>query len=667
MKKKSIFLLGAVFIYAGSSLAQNGSPIINTGEQPATKQTQIIDAKPPYFQNGEKVLNILWSEDFTSATNGAGAIAFNTTNGDYTRSLDDGSFWSQSNNANTPLGGPMGLQGRYMLWNSYTPNSNESTGFSTTNVIGAIQTPTIDLSGAADNNVKLSFVTASMYCCHPQQFPWQVAVSTDNGATFSAPMTLDFGVGRNVSTAIIASPLPVNIDLSAYLDSDPMLNNEVVLQFIWKGNEQFNYTSGGFQMNTHYYWGIDNIEIYETPQYDLALDMGWLGDIVEDYEISEVPQTMAGNLIVQAKMTNLGLTVAPVSRVNVSILLGATEVATATGGTFYHNFTSGNVDTITFETGINLSTLAVGTYTVRFTVDLGDDDDANTTNDVYNRTLRITNNTMATFNQDMPRQRTSVGYFYSGAPTTTSSYMLFGNIFTIDQNVQLHGVEMAGATGTANLPVYMNQDLDLYIFRVTEEFQNPEFVNGPYRYSVTPNKLGNATSRFVYNMHQPDFTGGGVDGPTALLAGERYIVGFEHQGGPSTHFFCWGTARDHDNSNRGRDDEQWWLFPEEPIIALNFDQSLTIQGVDLIENSFQTYPNPAQENLTVVFALITDTDVALEITDLSGKVVEKLLLGTLNQGHNKVDLSTTNLSNGMYHITIVTHNGKMTKKFVVQK
>lgn len=666
MKKKSILLMGAVFIYAGTTLAQNSSPMINAGAQPAAKQTQIIDAKQTYFQGGEKVLNILWSEDFTSATNGTGGVAFNTTNGAYTTSLENGSYWSQSNNANTPLGGALNLNGRHMLWNSYSPNSSE-TDFASTNVIGAIQTPTIDLSGATDNNVKLSFLTATMFCCHPQQFPWQVAVSTDNGAAFSDPMNLDFGVDRNISTATVASPLPVNIDLSAYLSADPALNNEVVLQFIWKGNEQFNYTNGGFQMNTHYYWAIDNIELYETPQYDLALDMGWLGDIVLDYEISEVPQSMAGNLIVQAKITNLGLAIAPDSKINVTVLNGATEVATATGGTFYHDFTSGNVDTITFDTGIDLSALPIGTYTVRFTVDLGDDEDANSDNDVKNRTLRITNNTMATFNQDMPRQRTSVGYFYSGAPTTTSSYMLFGNIFTIGQNAMLHGVEMAGASGTANLPVSMNQDLDIYIFRVTEEFQNPEFVNGPYRYSVTPNKLGGANARFLYNMHQPEFIGGGVEGPTALIAGEQYIVGFEHQGGNNTHFFCWGTARDHDNSNRGRDDEQWWLFPEEPIIALNFDQSLNVEGVDLIENSFQTYPNPAQENLTVAFALSTDSDVSFEITDLSGKMIEKQQLGTQNQGHHNIDLSTTNLSNGMYHITIATNNGKMTKKFVVQK
>jgi len=664
MKKKLIFLGTFLTVISGLK-AQNGSVFPVQDPKPLMMKTVDYVAKPNLEHLGAKNLNVLWSEDFTTAVNGTGDVAFNTSNGSYIRSGSQGNYWGHSVSATSPINSQVNMVGRYMLWNSYTPNSNE-TNFSSTSVFGSIQTPTIDLSDADNNNISLSFITTTMYCCHPQQFPWKISVSTDDGVTFSAPIQIDFGVNRNLETSIIASPLPFTLDLSNHLNADPELNNEVVIRFTWDGVDPFNYPSGAFQMNTHYFWTIDNLSLFETPAFDVSLETAWLGDIIEDYEISEIPTHMAGQLTVQAALKNLGLQIPANTQIKVSVLNGATEVATATGGILQNNFANSNRDTITFATGIDLSALPVANYTVRFEVDLGNDEDANAANDIKNRTLRITQNSYATFNQDMPRTRESIGYFYSGAPAAESSNMVFGNVFKIDQNVTLQGVEMAANTGFSSAQTTINSEISVLIWRVSGDFQNPDFVAGPFIYNVTSNKLGAATSRFLYNLNAPETTsGGGESGPVSLMAGETYILSFSHDGGLNNHFFYWGTPRDDDNSNRGFD-SQWWLFPEEPIIAANFDVSLNTGNFEIVEHTVFSYPNPTSDDLNIAFALNSNSDVSVEVFDLTGKSLFVENFGQMNSGAGNVTISTKNFAKGIYTFSLNANNSKVVKRFIVQ-
>ncbi|MFN7912207.1 MAG: T9SS type A sorting domain-containing protein [Bacteroidota bacterium] len=80
------------------------------------------------------------------------------------------------------------------------------------------------------------------------------------------------------------------------------------------------------------------------------------------------------------------------------------------------------------------------------------------------------------------------------------------------------------------------------------------------------------------------------------------------------------------------------------------------------------YPNPTNGDVTLVVNAIVDVNSNITITDVTGKVVSNVLNNQfLNKGENEVKISTTNLTNGVYFVTINTSIGKETVKLIVSK
>ncbi|MEX1193348.1 MAG: T9SS type A sorting domain-containing protein [Brumimicrobium sp.] len=667
--KRKVTLLSALTLSLGFAFGQSEYYNFGTPGPMGEYQGQLINVTKYKPSNANKALNVVWEEDFTGATNGTAPIAFSTTNGDYTLDGAEGDYWSQTNAANPPIGNPTGMNGRYMRWNSYDNVTNEAAGFATTDVNGAIRTPVIDLSGSPDNNLKLSFITASMFCCHPDEFPWAISVSTDGGTSFGAPILIDFGVSRNVNTSSLSSPLPWTVDLSGELDVDPTQNDEVVLEFRWVGDVQHDYPDGGFQFNTHYFWDLDDLKIYETPPYDLIVDKAWTGDIVTDFEVSEVPTSIGGDFVAQAKIINNGIQTPSNIELKVSIMDGATVLETATGGVLANNF-SGSTDTITFDTGIDLSTIATGDYEVEYEILLAETDE-DETNNIKTRSLSITDNTYATYNKDMTLAGESPGNSFSQTQGT-STEMKFGNVYMFDEDVTLHGVELAGHPGYQNSPTTEGEQLDIYIYEHDMSSWQFNFIEGPYEFEVTSDRLSSNGNRSIYNLHQPK-EGSAASGPFTMQANTNYVIAFSHFGGEDTHFFYWGTPFDDDNSARMEGpfatggNVGWFVYDEEANMALNLDESLNVSDEEFEKNSVKLYPNPTSESATVSYSLKSESPVSLEVRDLTGKVVYKSEETNQLAGSHKMKINTSNLSNGMYTYTLVSKDIKVTNKFVVGK
>lgn len=81
------------------------------------------------------------------------------------------------------------------------------------------------------------------------------------------------------------------------------------------------------------------------------------------------------------------------------------------------------------------------------------------------------------------------------------------------------------------------------------------------------------------------------------------------------------------------------------------------------DNEMLVYPVPAHENVTVSFKSAINENTELMIQDLSGMVVTT---ETLEAGTNEITLSTTQLSAGVYFISIEMNGVKSTKKIVVE-
>lgn len=663
MKKIYYLALAASLFGAANASAQKLYQPAKSIKMKAGSQNETlpVNGQNAVFQS--KALNILWEEDFEStATPGAGAL-FATSNGDYSVDGTNGAYWSATTAATNPINAASEMNGRYIRWNSYTSNQNETPNFAATPVNGAIRTPVIDLSTAANNLITMEFSTASMYCCHPQEFPWTVAVSTDGGTTFGVPFDLDFGVDRNVETNVVASPLSIKLNLQSALDATPANNNQVVIEFRWVGDNMFTYASGAFQYNTHYFWDIDDIIIYEKPDYELELTNAWTNDIILDFEYSEIPTSLAGEFIAQAALKNNGFEIPTGVELSIDILnAGGTSVASASGGTLSQNFAT-ELDTITFNTGINLNTLGVGTYTVVYEIVLTEVDQV-VDNNSKERTMSVTNNTYAAYNADIQPAGDSPGFNYS--PTAGASDQAdWGNLYLFSSNVTLHGVELAVHPGFQSAPTTLDELVNITIYQFVNGGYEP--VAGPYEYTLASNMISQTADRHLFSFYDSE---NGIEGAYELQANELYLVTFTHFGGPGIHLFYWGTPFDDDFSLRFRlpnDAPNWYSGPlYEPLMALNFDESLNTENIEAINQIFNIYPNPATSEANINFTLESESEVSIELRDLSGKLVHSENHKSMNAGNNTITVETAFLNPGMYICSFITNGTKSSKKVVIQ-
>jgi len=94
---------------------------------------------------------------------------------------------------------------------------------------------------------------------------------------------------------------------------------------------------------------------------------------------------------------------------------------------------------------------------------------------------------------------------------------------------------------------------------------------------------------------------------------------------------------------------------------INFDLVLGIQN-ELQSDGIALYPNPADKNVTLIFANKITKGVSGFIFDNTGKKVKEVYIGA---GQNIVELNTTDYLPGIYMITIPLEAGAITKRFMI--
>ena len=89
---------------------------------------------------------------------------------------------------------------------------------------------------------------------------------------------------------------------------------------------------------------------------------------------------------------------------------------------------------------------------------------------------------------------------------------------------------------------------------------------------------------------------------------------------------------------------------------------------DLDENSdidLSIYPNPASDNMYVDLTSENEGNYTFTITDLMGKVISTETVENYGgQIHHNINL--TNLSKGMYILTVAGKDSKTARKFIVE-
>ena len=87
----------------------------------------------------------------------------------------------------------------------------------------------------------------------------------------------------------------------------------------------------------------------------------------------------------------------------------------------------------------------------------------------------------------------------------------------------------------------------------------------------------------------------------------------------------------------------------------------------LFAQQFSFYPNPTEDNVTIVFESLSPNQVAVELYDVAGRRILRKLTSVAANRRYQLDLSLAHLADGMYYLTLNNGRSFQTKKLVLQR
>lgn len=107
------------------------------------------------------------------------------------------------------------------------------------------------------------------------------------------------------------------------------------------------------------------------------------------------------------------------------------------------------------------------------------------------------------------------------------------------------------------------------------------------------------------------------------------------------------------------------VFDSKREISIFADLTSSVKDLEF-KGKFEISPNPASTVANVEFALEHSADVVIEVTDITGKTIDRKHLGVL-QGANSLAYDVSSLNNGMYIFAITADGQKSMRKVSVLK
>lgn len=92
--------------------------------------------------------------------------------------------------------------------------------------------------------------------------------------------------------------------------------------------------------------------------------------------------------------------------------------------------------------------------------------------------------------------------------------------------------------------------------------------------------------------------------------------------------------------------------------------TVTVGYGDLVNNlNVQAYPNPVNENLTLVYTFEASEDMTVRLMNNVGQVIESVTVNNVTSG--QYNLNVAGVANGLYMLEVTTATGKVVKPIVV--
>ena len=482
----------------------------------------------------------------------------------------------------------------------------------------SITSSTIDLSLYAQPSITLSFNQRFRHFNYDETY---VEMSQDGGSTWVYSQQVNAGEPTNGTS--------LQNNLSLIVPVLPSANTKI--RFRWSSNsDSDDYGSG-------YGWMIDDVKLVEPYADEFTLTKVWTGDIVQKWDYYSTPLTQVIPMTVGAVISNMG-GVSQTKVVSIEILQGTTSVYTATENiTILPGVSDTLWHTSTFTPTSN------GVYTVKFTLPT----DAINTNNTQSEDFEVTPNI---YGHNFPISGTSFFGF-----NTVDAEIGMGNLYEINANQQLNGINVQFATGTT-----VSTEVRCELWEVVDGIQGTMNFITDVTYTV-PSPLNTANPTTI-----------AFSSPAQMEAGKLYMVILKtYQDATNKLRIRSSVKGDDDFSTIGYGPfatggvvNYFSGWGKAPYISLNFDPTIGINETSTEISGVSIYPNPSSSSVNLEMNIATPSEVSIQVTDLSGKVVATQNLGFLPLGKNQTTIQSASFNNGLYYVTISSNGTSVTKKFI---
>lgn len=539
-------------------------------------------------------------------------------------------------------------------------NTPISTGVE--DVTGFMYSPVVNMTELG--SVILEYQQVFRYCCFPTS-PLTVEVTNDGGETW----VVFPGHGSFIQAAneISANALTTQLDISCVA-----AGMEAV-------QIRFAYNSAGAAGYSHYFWGLDDIRIFENPTLNNVEVMQVVnGDVFNIWEFRVTPMEQAttledGGLLVGTVFRNIGSQDQNDVVITVEVMDDAGTVLSTTVSEPFMVPAYGNQgacppqlnDTLYMQT--EWVPAALGNYSIRSTATQLEVDEMVEDN-VLDKTIEYTADE---YGHDDPAlldvqllardsdsgvgyDPTGYGCFYS-CPNEGSDGFGILTKFGSDSEEGVE-FEIRLYQGLADSPYDPNaaEIFGWNIFTLGEEW------------------ITNSADDWVYFPFEDEIELLATDVASGDL--NVYFASFINEFDSDFQLACQAQSNsDTDNSSlqyeiTGAGDFVWFTS-QTSTPAVRLVTSLRDGVTELTATSDltlgQNMPNPAIDVTRIPLTLANAHNVTLEVRDMAGKLVSWEFFGNLAAGEHTLELNTSDMAAGTYTYAIVAGAERLARQMVV--
>lgn len=477
----------------------------------------------------------------------------------------------------------------------------------------------IDLSAAGSTSLYLMF---SEYYRNFYDGTF-VEVSNDGGATW-----VEFEVNPESEVPVNTNCIPGEVEvvnITPAIGGAGVWTNQVRIRFHYLGDWDW-------------FWGVDDVKIVEAWENDIKVSNWYAATDISttqglDYYVIDDSQTSFPGLTFGAKVYNNG----SLNQSSVAINAIATGGYNQTGTSISLNANA--TDSVSITTPYIPSGLGVKTIDLTSVITATD---AAPSNNITSLDLTVSAN-------EYSRDNGVITGAISNITNNSGGELGIGNIMDIFNNWTSTGAKLYLPT-QATAAVGAEYRVEIYKWNGVDAY---EYVD-------------ESVSKTVLSTTATWSTLSWTNGPLNLIEGDDILLLAKHTGGANPVRF--GLAQNtFEGSVLGYTgptfDQSTSAFtlssPGAVMVRLTDDPTANISEV---ENTFglNVYPNPANEVINV--SLNKSINATISVVDVAGKVVKTSSINGMTSSINASDLT-----NGIYYVTIAEGNSTSTQKVVIKK